>query len=281
MTSPVEVCESLLGAHLHAAERVFGSAALGLVDLPPLSGGRLVPAQIGIAAVLYYCRELESAGLLPFLEVLSARFASGEVALDFGRAGARLAALTRRGNQRFSAPERRALYARVLDGSASDSAPAPGDAGVTARLRGLARAAAEIGRRRRDQGVVDLQVRVAAIARDLAQELSDRAVGMAGFAAREIVTELREALAILADPSVARSLGGGTPWAILRRHAPSLIGRSVDVARHTERAAAGLQLLRFVAASAGDLDGSARRLAPEHALIRAAERWLSVDSEDA
>jgi len=302
----LHACRQLLAGHLAAAARRFGSAALGLVDLPPLGHEPVVVAQAEVAAVLYWCRQVDRAGLPSFVEALAARLARGELDLDLGAAAHRLAQIWRTRQQRFNEGERRGLFQRLFDGAgvdpsagvwppvspsppagggASAPGPPPGEpapsspssavSAIDRDLRALASLLAELGRRRADDGVADLEARVATVGGDLARKLSDRATGIAGFAAREIVSQIREAVAVLQAPDVARALGGGTPYAILQRWGPRILGRPLEVMRDFERAESGLYLLRWLAHRGGHGAAIARR----DPVVAAAERWLATASE--
>ena len=71
-------CARLLAQHLDGVLRRFGSVALGIVDLPALGDETLIPAQLRVAAVLWWCRELERGGVLPFVEALALAVEGGE-----------------------------------------------------------------------------------------------------------------------------------------------------------------------------------------------------------
>jgi hypothetical protein len=98
-------------------------------------------------------------------------------------------------------------------------------------------------------------------------------VGIAGFAARDIVAQIQQALDVLREPELVRALGGGDTWALLGRWAPRLLGRAPDVSGHLARAEAGNALVRWIADSAPNLDTAARRIERSHELVHAAERW--------
>jgi hypothetical protein len=254
-------CDDALARHLAEAARRFGSAALGLVDLPPLGAEPIVQAQVEVAAVLYWCREVEGAGLPSFVEALARRLATGELVLDLGGAAQPLALVWRQRQQRFGESERQGLYGRTFG---------DGPTGVDAQLRALALLVAEVGRRRPDLGIADLNARVGTMGGDLARRLSDRATGIAAFAAREIVAQIREALALLRNPDLCRALGGGAPWTILARWGPSVLGRQTDVSRQLGRATSGMEIVRWLARN-----GAGTSLSRQHPVVSAAERWLA------
>jgi hypothetical protein len=136
--------------------------------------------------------------------------------------------------------ERRALYERVI-----------GE--LDARIADFVEVLVDIGHAGRHDGVRHLQVRAGVIGRELASELTARATGIAAFAARDIVQQVRDALAVLTDPDLVQALGGGSPWTLVARHAPGLVSRPVNTARAVARAMAGRELIQWLAASADQL----------------------------
>ena len=100
-------------------------------------------------------------------------------------------------------------------------------------------------------------------------------VGVAAFAARDIVEQIRGALGVLQHPDLVRALGGGGPWQIVSRHAPAVLGRMPNVSQSLSRARAGLSLIEWVAREAEGLEHGRARLARNAPVIAAAEAWLA------
>jgi hypothetical protein len=264
-------CEHLLARHMEAVRAHHGPAALGVIDLPPLTGGRLVDAQIRVAAVLLWAAELEEAGLLPFVEALAQGVATGAVMEPLGAAVHELVRFWRARDHRFGGTERRALFARLLGNPAQPM----GDA-VEPKLQALVDTFRAIGRSRQDVGTGGLEARAAVQAQELGALLSNRAVGIAAFAARDVVAQVRAALAILRSADVARAMGGGNPWMIVARHAPRFIGRRVDVQGRLSRAQAGMRIISWIADEAARLDAGAVRIPRSAPVIRDAESWSAA-----
>src|ERR1044071_95336 len=107
----VERCQRLLGDHLAAAIQVFGSAALGVIDLPSLTtAGQIAPPQLRAAATLLWCMCVEQAGLPGFVDARADALWDGRMQLPIGDAATRLMEYRReRDHHRFSADERRAI----------------------------------------------------------------------------------------------------------------------------------------------------------------------------
>jgi hypothetical protein len=236
----VDGSERLLAEHLSAAVRRFGTAVLGLVDLPAIEQARPSRAELGVAAVLMWARHVDEAGLLDVVDALAEGVVRGTLPLSIqGQAVLELVQWRRRPD-RFVVEERHALYERCI-----------GE--LDARIADLVEVLVDIGHAGRHDSIRHLQVRAGVIGRELAGELTSRATGIAAFAARDIVQQVRDALALLTHPDVAQALGGGSPWTLVARHAPGLVRRSVNTARAVARAMAGRELIEWLARNADRL----------------------------
>ncbi|MCU7921748.1 MAG: hypothetical protein KZQ88_03530 [Candidatus Thiodiazotropha sp. (ex Dulcina madagascariensis)] len=269
LAAGLSCCEHLLAEHIASVTRVHGNYGLGMVDLPPLERpGEIVAAQVNSAAVLYWCDQVEQAGVLAFVETLAERVFTGQFALPIHHAADKLRPFWRSAQHRFTAPERQMLYRQVLD------------AGVEGRLhqqlRQTAGALAAIGREPMDNAILHLQTRAAWQIHDLTRGLSDRAVGISGFAARDIVNQIRAALEALADREISQALGGGSAGFMLQRWAPSLIGYQPQFSLHLRLAQNGVELLRWFAREGEQIVANSRLIARHHPLIHNAEAWLAA-----
>lgn len=254
-------CDRLLALHLHDAVRRFGASALGVIDLPGLSDDAVVPAQVRVAAVLLWAREVESAGLPGFVEALARRVSDGTLLLPITAAGDRLAAYHRARVRRLTAGERAALYARCFGADAAGDFDEALDA-LTGRLDAYGRALEVEGTAHALEGI-------AAAARRLGEMLSRRAVGVAGYAAREITEHVREAVALLRDPELSAALGHSGVWSILRWHGEHVLGRALDPTAGVTRAQAGQALLGWVAEHGAGVSSLSRK----DPVIAAAASW--------
>ena len=263
--------DALLARHLTAALARFGAPALGVIDLPPLPVGTGLSAdQIRAAATLYWLSEIEEAGLPAFVEALAEVVFDGRLPLPLTTGAGRLMEYHRGRHERFDAGERRALYARLFgDGDGT------GTFGPS--MRSLCRLLSELGRAPRDQGTATLGARINVVARDLAEWLSAHGTGISGFAAREIVADVREALAILRDPDLVHALGGvGIPvFTLIQMNAAQVLRREIHPRPHLDRATAGLTVLAWLADSAAMLEEGRATVRPEDPLVGAAETWLA------
>ena len=260
------LCERLLAAHLADVERAFGAEGLGVIDLPPLHSGALVGSQIRVVATLYWAREIEHAGVLPFVEALADAVVNGTWLAPLGAAIHPLVALRRRREQRFTRPERQALFDRLFRAEGAD---------FDQMIRTLASVLSALGRQPADQGIGHLEARATEAAAVLGAAASTGGAGVAAFAARDIVEQIRGALGVLQHPDLVRALGGGGPWQIVSRHAPAVLGRMPNVSQSLSRARAGLSLIEWVAREAEGLEHGRARLARNAPVIAAAEAWLA------
>jgi hypothetical protein len=265
-------CDRLIAAHLSDVQRHFGPTALGVIDLPSIAPGSLVAAQVRVAAVLYWASELEAAGLIPMVEAIAEGIVRGTFLQPLGASIHPLMTFWRAREHRFTAPERRGLFERLFGGEQT----APQDGQFEAQFGALIEVIAAIARQPLGEGTGLLEARANVAARDVGAWLSDRTAGIAAFAARDIVDQVRHALALLQHPDLVRALGGGSPWQLVARHAPLLLRRSVDVTRHLARATSGLALIDWIARHADALNGGRMAIARTDPIVRDAEAWLAV-----
>jgi len=263
----VERCDRLLGDHLAAALQTFGQAALGVIDLPSLAEpGQIARPQLRAAATLFWCAQVEEAGLPAFVDALAEAAWTGRITMTLGPVTDRLVRYHRGRDERFSPEERRTIYDRLF--GAETGFPGQWDTLVTAL--------GELGNAPLDRGVNDLVTRIQMTAIDLAHGLSDRAIGITGFAGREIVAHIRAALDLLRDPDLARAFGATGPWQVIRQSASWLLGRAIDPLPFLDRAQSGLLILEWIAARAATLDGSALLVGRDDPVVRAASRWRAA-----
>ena len=263
-------CEYLLADHLAAAVQRFGAGALDVIDLPPLDEvGRASPAQLRVAATLLWARHVDESGLLDFVDALARGVFDGTLHLPIaGAAVDPLVTWWRSRDERFERDERQAIHERLFG--------RPSDLGhpVARLLASLCQALIEVGRAGATGEERQARIHLTTVARELAAALSERAVGISGFAARELVAQVRQALALLSEPEVDHVLGGLGPWQSIRMWSHLLLGRRIDPAQPIRRARAGLQLIEWLADNAPVLDGDGT-LSPGDAVIAAAATYAS------
>lgn len=269
LSQGLESCDQLLADHLAAVTRVYGNYGLGLIDLPALDDPDQVSSvQVSIGATLYWCSEVDAAGILPFVEQLAKKLFSGELNLPIQQGAGLLRPFWRSAEHRFTEPERHSLYNQVLDAGQSGQ--------FHRQLQQVCEGLMAIGRESSDTGIAHLQSRAAHAIHTLAKGLSDRAVGISGFAARDMVRQIRKALNILSNPEINRALGGGAYSFIIQRWSPALLGRSFNTPTHLWLAQQGVELLRWMAGEASGIRENCHLLHRQHPIIRSAEAWHST-----
>jgi hypothetical protein len=263
----LRICERYLAAQLRAIEDRLGTEALGVVDLPPLGDGGVEPAQLLGVPPLLWAREVEATGLVEFFDALASGTARLAIVLPIGDVARQLMEYWRARDDRLGVAERRAVYSLVFGGPGS---PTPNDAFPELFAR-LVAALSELARLSALQQPGVWQTRVSSVAYELAVNLSSRATGIVAFATRDAVAQISSALKILATPELSNALGGGGPWAILRRFGPDVLGRPLRPERHVARAEAGLAILGWIAQRGAAFAHTTE--APPPSILAAAERW--------
>jgi hypothetical protein len=260
----LRLVQRILEEHRAAAVARFGQGALDVIDLPSVApAGELDPAQIRASGALLWAREVEKAGLPGFVDALADGVLQGKVLLPITGAADRLMLYRRTRTHRFSVAERRALYERLFGEEFESS------------WRRLLSALDAIARAGRNESLVAPATRAVVAARDTALLLSSRSAGIATFAAKSIAAQIHDALAVLRHPELVQALGGGSVIALLRIHAPIILGRPLSPERYLDRASAALRLTNWLAAAAADIESGNARLPPPDALD-AAELWLAT-----
>jgi hypothetical protein len=261
----VDGSERMLAEHLSAAVRRYGTAVLGLVDLPPIEQERPTRAELGVAAVLMWARHVDEAGLLDLVDALADGVMRGTLPLPIQGEAVRKLMMWRRRRDKFAAEERRSLYERVI-----------GE--LDARIADFIEVLVDIGHAGRRDSIRHLQVRASVIGLELASELTARATGIAAFAARDIVQQVRDALAVLTDPDLVQALGGGSPWLLVARHAPSLLRRPVNTTRSVARAMAGRELVEWLGRNIDRLTAGTAAPTAGDPVVRAALAYAAEET---
>jgi hypothetical protein len=250
-----------LATGLVAQVRAFGlELDLGDLDLPTAGTSPDDQARIRAAAPLYFAAELESARLLPALEMFAGLWATGGVAADLGPLGPVLVQYYRDRQTRLTAAEREALFGRLFGKPYGPdlAVESPRNLGFEPLMIELAASLSDWSASSGPwgSGVAD-QVRVRTAAAQLAANLATRAGGVAAFAAGELLRDIKSAVAVFKDPLVLRALGAPSMWqavgVVIRRY----LQQEVDVSSHVERARSGLALLAWLAESLPAIEAGA------------------------
>jgi hypothetical protein len=251
----------------------------GVIELPPVLGAEGDQAQLRTVSPLYLCSELESARLLPVVEKLASLFALGGLQADPGHAAPLLAAFWQKRNERFTAQERMALFARLFG-----SEEGPAVAGPQARnqeflvdMIDLAGALAHVGSDPIYGRTPSAEEAVRTSAETVAANLLPRSGGITLFAAREIVSSVHEAIAILENKAVQGIAGQHNVWGAVSAFSRLYLGEEPDVTDHLDAGRAGAILLAWVAEVSPNVESSAiSSLVPQDEILAAASAWLSA-----
>src|SRR5205085_5071777 len=92
-------------------------------------------------------------------------------------------------------------------------------------------------------GSPQAQVRILTAARGLAENLLNKGVGMAAFAAKEIIDTIQMAVQILQQPGVQHAFGAHSLWTAVRAVASRYLHLNPDTATYVTRGKSGLIIL--------------------------------------
>lgn len=220
------------------AARANALAELGDIDLPDTAPTREDVQHLEVMAPLYLAHELEQAGLLRTAELVAGLFASGAITQPLGPAAQLIADFWRGRRERLSEPERQQLFAQVFEPQGFYPLMDAVCGAVAVQLDNPPRAS-------------DIHARVALqeAADALGGWLSPRAVGMATFAAQDIVQALQQATHFLRDRLLLTAFGVHDLWGLL-----DTVGRTqgqgiANVREHVELGRQGATVLAWLAAT--------------------------------
>jgi hypothetical protein len=255
-----------LAAHAYTRALALALDALGDLQVAPAATAH-DQAHLRALGSLYLLAQLESASLLPSVELLAGIGISGGIQADLGPAAGKLMQFWRHRSERFSADERRHLFDQLFDSDFDNF------------MISLCEALYKL-----DEGVSGVGVanpmqeaKVRTLAQQLAEHLLNHTNGESAFAADAILAQTREATEILKDPHVQHAFGANTIWktvdAISRRYGKA----QADSASFVVRGKAGLTILSWLADALSVMGNSAQPLvALDHPVIGAAVDWLQT-----
>ncbi|MBD1844522.1 hypothetical protein H6F89_14185 [Cyanobacteria bacterium FACHB-63] len=254
-------------------------AELGDIDLPPAMASESDRTQLKTVASLYLASELELARILPAIDTLVGIAISGGLRTDLGAAAPLIATFWQTRHQRFTTPERQAIFTRLFGTPAGPTLAASG--GRNTAFEGLMIDFAEAlykidpvpGLTTRISS--DISTRTAA--RRLAGNLISRSGGIAAFAAQELMRSLSQAIEILKQPAIQQAVQARSVWMALRNIAQTYLNEDVDLDSHLQRGRNGMQILSWLAEVLPHLEEENSSLVtPDHSVVLAATRWLQA-----
>jgi hypothetical protein len=256
-----------------AAGVAFALEELGAIDLPPSLGPSLDQAQLRAIASLYLASELESAGVVTAVETLSGLGRSGGLGVDVGAAAPLLAHFWKTRNDRATAQERAACFARIF-GLGSE-----GGGGFDEAMLELCEALYKLdeGATNASYGGIAQQMRVRSAAERLVEQLVTASGGITVFLAQEVLQGLREALAILGHPALRGAFGARDVWVVIGAIDRLARTKHGDGRLYFRRGKAGMTVLAWLADAAVHLtDTGGVLVGLDHPVISAAIEWIQA-----
>jgi hypothetical protein len=250
----------------------------GDFDLPSAGTAPEDQARIRAVAPLYFAAELESARLLPALEMLAGLWASGAIAADLGALGPTIIRYYRERQSRLTSGEREALFGRLFGKPYGPdlAVAAPRNLGFEPLLTELAGSLSDwnVHTGPWGSGAADL-VRVRIAAQQLAGNLSSRAGGVAAFAAGELLNDIKVAVAVFKDPLVQRALGAPSMWQAVGMVVRRYLQQEVDISSHVDRARSGLALLAWLSEALPSIEAGTATEPGEEVAMHAIQ-WMQA-----
>jgi len=253
----------LLSAELHATML----AEFALPELPPAN--RANAMQLRAVASLYLASTLEAAGLIQAADDLTRLLRAGALQGDIGAAMPLVDAFWNDRNNRASEAERLAMFGRLFGAPAGPEDAAGGaNSGFEEMLLDLCDAIMKAV----DGGS---QGRVRAIAAQLAENIAHAANDMVQMLAREILSSLSQAIAVLNHEAIRTMLHARTMW-----DAVAMIDRRFrrparPTLTHLRRGRAGMAVLAWLADRVDSLDaGTGPIVAHGDLVVDAAIDWV-------
>jgi len=238
-------------------------ADLGDIDLPDTAPTADDARNLEVIAPLYLASELEQAGVLRTAELVAGLFASGAVTQPLGPTAQLIATFWQARHSRLSEQERQQLFAQVFD-----------PAGFYPLMQALCRSLADQLDSPPRAGDVHARMALHEAADALGGWLAPHAVGMAQFAANDIVNSLAQATRFMRDRLLQTAFGVHDLWGLVAT-VGSTQGRSPAQARQrTELGRHGAQVLAWLAGAVTQSYAFDPASPEGRQLMTSAEGWL-------
>jgi hypothetical protein len=264
LDSALRKSQSLLGA---AQAFAVGLDELGSLDLPPALHSGVDQAQLRAIASLYLAADLETAGVVPAVESLAGLSRGGGISLNLGGAAPLVAAFRKTRGDRVTAVERGQAFEHLFGGGFEDAM-----LDLCEALYKLDELATNI-----TYGGIAQQTRVRSTAARLAEALSDAGGGITVFLAQEILSSLKESLAILGNADLRGAFGARDVWGTIAGIDRMTRTQRFDPRLYLQRGRAGVTVLAWLADAAPHLENAAPLLvALDHPVIPAAVDWMEA-----
>lgn len=269
--------EALVGV---AAGLTLGLEELNAIELPPSAGPAIDQAQLRAIATLYLAAELEAAGVIPAAEALTRLARTGSLLLNLGAAAALIQEFWQARNARVSPEERQGFFSGLYGTTGGpDHAGHPPNGDFEERMIDLCEALYKLDEQASNTswGGVAQQVRVRGTAQRLLSNLLRISSGITVFIAQEILSTVRQALAILNHPAVKAGFGARALWDVVAAIDQRMRQPRREPTLHLRRGQAGMTILSWLAEAAPVLEKSQQPLLGlDNPVIAAAVEWLEV-----
>ena len=244
------------------AARAATLAELGDIELPDSAPTAEDAAHLEALAPLYLACELEHAGLLRTAELVAGLFASGAITQPLGATSQLIVEFWRGRRERLAAPEREQLFAQVFEPQT-----------FYPMMQALCDALAD--QLDSPPRVSDIHARVVLqeAADALAAWLSPHAVGIAAFAAQDIVQALSQATHFLRDRLLQTAFGVHDLWGLVAVVASQQDASNGNIRGRVELGRAGTTVLSWLASAVTQHYAFDPAASDGQQLIAAAEAW--------
>lgn len=251
----------LLSAETHA----LMLAELGPIALPPAAQAE--PIQLRAVASLYLASTLEAAGLIQAADDFTRMVRSGMVR-DLGDATKLVVAFWEARNERASEAERLALFGRLFGAPAG---PVDATGGLNEVFEELLLELCDTIVKAADgQGSARMRMAAHGVAENIAEVANDMVLMMA----RDIISSLSQAIAILNHPAVRAALTARTMWESVSAIDRRLRRPARPTLSHLRRGRAGMVVLAWLADFVERSDRGGARIDGDHPVLGAALDWV-------
>lgn len=283
--SEAELARLIAEGDRHAGDALSSVFAIGLdmigdIELPPSAAVQVDRAQMRALGALYLAADLEPAGIISSVETLATLSATGAINVDLGPVAEPLHTFWRARNERPGPTERAAFYGRLF-GSSFGSVGADGIANreFETLMLELCEAMYRMDERQMVSSHLDTasNARIRSAARRLLGNLVRAGGGVTPFLAAELMTALKQALAILKHMHLRQVFAARDIWDVVTAIQRQARIRSGDPRVFVERGRAGMTIIVWLAEAAQKLRQYGQPLiAPQDPIILSAVNWLQA-----
>jgi hypothetical protein len=259
---------------------------VSLPDLEEETQATILKDNVNALAAVYFAAMLEDYKVFDVSNTVADQFMQGILPLSRGPGGNSIYDFIRDTPNRFTAVERRTIYAQSLglaQGSVDVQLPNREFQDLWIRFVSTAslanRQTSLANSRLVTTGALVTPEQVFKAAKDLAVNLSLHGYGIGHFAAVELQKLIKTVIAMLSFPDVIAAYGVRDIWQLVERVSQLYLGGSVNGVRQRTMAHHGAKIIEFLATKATQLSGAFTTLdlTPINTNV---EQWLAVTGTD-